>query len=92
MAWQPVVADTPGSGAIQRGERKTTEWPERCVIGSETVACGKSVLNTRGVHTPAVSKRASQGSTIVGPAGERMESPIMVLSDDVRTLVTMTGW
>lgn len=69
-----------------------TEWPERCVIGSETVARGKSILNTRGVHTPAVSKSTSQGSMVVDPAGERMVSPVMALSGDVMMSVTMTGW
>lgn len=49
-------------------------------------------LNTRGVHTPAASKKASQGSTVVEPAGERTVSPVMVLSGDVMTSVTKTGW
>jgi hypothetical protein len=62
-------------------------------MGTEMVAFGKSVSNTRGVHTPAVNRRASQGSTRSEPSGERTLSPVTVVSsdDDVTTLVTRTG-
>jgi len=47
-------------------------------MGREMVAFGKSDENTRRVHTPAVSRRASQGTTRSEPFGERMVSPVMV--------------
>jgi len=64
-------------------------------MGRERVAFGKSVENTRGVHTPAVSRRASQGTTRSEPFGERTVSPVMVVlssgGDEWTRLVGVTG-